>query len=86
MRRHFVRHYLEMIAAMVVGMVAWMRYRGHGWAGTLEMVGAMFAPAVILAPLSLLGALSGDALTNLTHVVMLPLTLVVMLRREEYAR
>ncbi|WP_405107012.1 hypothetical protein OG559_23385 [Micromonospora sp. NBC_01405] len=126
MRRHFVRHYLEMVAAMVVGMlvlgaaragvlalagvdhsaarhpeiaalamafdmsvgmVVWMRYRRHGWAGTLEMVGAMFAPAVVLAPLSWLSVISGDQLMIATHVVMLPLMLVVMLRRrEEYAR
>jgi hypothetical protein len=117
-RRHFLRHYVEMIVAMFVGMavlgaasagveavtgvelpaapefaafkmafdmsvgmVVWMRYRGHGWAGTLEMVGAMFAPAVVFAPLSWLGVISGDVLMIVTHVLMLPLMFVVMLRR-----
>jgi hypothetical protein len=35
---------LEMAATMSVGMVTWMRHRGHGWASTLEMAGAMFVP------------------------------------------
>lgn len=122
---HFVRHYLEMVAAMVVGMVVlggavqaavaaagltysaathpelaalemavdmsvgmvlWMRYRGHGWASTLEMTAAMFVPALALFPLLWLGALSGESLVMLTHVLMLPLMLLAMLRRRgEYA-
>jgi hypothetical protein len=78
----FLRHYLEMF----VGMVVWMRFRGHGWPGTLEMVAAMFAPAVVLAPLSWLGVISGDLLMFATHVLMLPVMLVVMLRRRaEYS-
>jgi hypothetical protein len=117
-RRRFVRHYLEMVVAMFVGMgvlaaasagaealsglelpaspefaavkmafdmsvgmVVWMRYRGHAWPATLEMVGAMFAPAVLLAPLSLTGVISGEILMIVTHVAMLPLMLLVMLRR-----
>jgi hypothetical protein len=123
---HFVRHYLEMIVAMFVGMAAlwavdrsiaavtgfeyslaphpelaalkmafdmsvgmviWMRYRGHGWASTLEMVAVMFAPGVALAPLSFLDVISDDFLMISTHVVMLPLMFVAMLRRRaEYAR
>jgi hypothetical protein len=118
-RRRFLRHYLEMVAAMVVGMVvlgaavrgvlalvglafparylelatlemastmsvgmvAWMRHRGHRWAGTLEMAGAMFAPAVALFPLLWLGVIAGDALLVLEHLAMLPLMYLVMLRR-----
>jgi flagellar biosynthetic protein FliP len=117
-RRHFVRHYVEMVVAMFVGMavlgaagvaaeaatgvefpaspefaalkmafdmsvgmVVWMRYRGHGWPSTLEMVGAMFAPAVLFGPLSWLGVISGETLMIVTHVLMLPLMFVVMLRR-----
>lgn len=30
---------LEMAVNMSAGMIAWMRYRGHGWAATLEMAG-----------------------------------------------
>jgi hypothetical protein len=72
---------LEMATTMSVGMVAWMRHRGHGWAGTLEMAGAMFAPAVALLPLLWLGVITGDALLALEHLAMLPLMLLVMRRR-----
>jgi len=78
---------LEMAFDMSVGMVVWMRFRGHGWAAALEMVAAMFVPALVLAPLSWLGMMSGSTLMVLTHVAMLPLMALVMLRRrEEYAR
>ena len=72
---------LEMAATMSVGMVVWMRHRGHGWASTLEMAGAMFAPAVALFPLLWLGVIAGDALLVLEHLAMLPLMYLVMLRR-----
>ena len=120
-RRRFLRHYLEMVAAMLVGMmivgaavrgilalagvgfptwhpelaalemafdmsagmVAWMRHRGHGWASTLEMAGAMLAPAVVLLPLLWLGVIAGDALLVLEHLAMFPLMFLVMLRRRD---
>jgi flagellar biosynthetic protein FliP len=72
---------LEMAFDMSVGMVAWMRHRGHGWASTLEMAGAMFAPALALFPLLWLGVISGDDLLVLEHLAMLPLMFLVMLRR-----
>ena len=118
-RSRFLRHYLEMVAAMLVGMVAlgaalrgvlalaglpyptrypeltalemaltmsagmvaWMRHRGHRWTGTLEMTGAMFAPAVALIPLLWLGVIDGNSLLMLEHLVMLPLMVLVMVRR-----
>jgi hypothetical protein len=73
---------LEMAVEMSAGMVAWMRWRGHGWAATLEMVGvAMFAPLAVLFPLLWLGAIGGGALLVLEHVAMFPLMFLVMLRR-----
>jgi hypothetical protein len=72
---------LEMAFDMSVGMVVWMRHRGHGWTSTLEMTGAMFAPLVALFPLLWLGVIAGDALVALEHLVMLPLMYLVMLRR-----
>jgi hypothetical protein len=73
---------LEMAVEMSVGMVVWMRWRGHGWAATLEMVGAaMFAPLAVLFPLLWLGAIGGEALLVLEHVAMFPLMFLVMLRR-----
>jgi hypothetical protein len=76
---------LEMAVDMSIGMVAWMRHRGHGWAATLEMAGAMFAPLVALFPLLWLGLIAGDSLMVLEHLVMLPLMYLVMrYRRAEY--
>jgi hypothetical protein len=72
---------IKMAFDMSVGMVVWMRYRGHSWAATLEMVAAMSAPAVVLAPLSLAGVIPGEALMIVTHVAMLPLMFLAMLRR-----
>jgi hypothetical protein len=123
-RWHFARHYLEMVVAMVVGMmvlgaatrgilalagveftatrhpeltslemafdmsagmVVRMRHRGHGWASTLEMCGAMFAPALTLFPLLWLDVIAAESLMALEHVAMFPLMLLVMLcRRHEY--
>jgi hypothetical protein len=72
---------LEMAATMSVGMVAWMRHRGHRWASTLEMAGAMFAPAVALFPLLWLGVITGDSLLVLEHLGMFPLMYLIMRRR-----
>jgi hypothetical protein len=72
---------LEMAFDMSAGMVVWMRHRGHGWASTLEMAGAMFTPAVVLFPLLWLGVITGESLLLLEHVAMFPLMFLVMLRR-----
>jgi hypothetical protein len=72
---------LEMAVSMSAGMVVWMRHRGHGWASTLEMAGATFAPAPVLYPLLWIGALGTGDLLEASHVLMLTLMLVVMLRR-----
>jgi hypothetical protein len=77
--------YLLMAFEMSVGMAAWMRYRGHRWAPTLEMCGAMFAPALPLFPLLWLDVIDGESLMVLAHMAMFPLMLVAMLwRRDEY--
>ena len=77
---------LGMAFAMTVPMVAWMRYRGHGWAPAGDMTAAMFLPS--LAAIALLWAsLVEDAHTLLMiqHVAMFPAMLVAMLlRRGEY--
>jgi hypothetical protein len=116
---HFVRHYLEMVVAMLVGMItlgplwslagdslglsavlqrpepmvlvmatnmsiamcAWMRYRGHGWAATLEMAAAMYVPFLALFPPLWLGVLSRDGLMVWGHVLMLPAMAAAMLWR-----
>jgi hypothetical protein len=126
--RRFARHYLEMVVAMMLGMVilglpavgvlelfgsslgelesaapavylvgmavtmtvpmvAWMRYRGHGWRPSLEMAGAMFVPAVATVGLLAVGLVTGfDTLLAIEHVAMFPLMLLVMaLRWQEFA-
>jgi hypothetical protein len=78
---------LGMAVTMTVPMVAWMRYRGHGWRANMEMSASMFIPT--FGAIALLGAgLVGDVGTLLVieHVAMLPSMLVAMvLRGEEYS-
>ena len=75
-----------MATNMTIGMAVWMRYRGHGWGAIAEMGAAMFVPLAVLIGPYLAGALSGDALLALMHVLMLPAMAVAMLhRRGEYA-
>jgi hypothetical protein len=47
---------LEMGLTMAVAMLGWTRFRGHGWAATLEMSGAMLVPAIAAVPLIALAA------------------------------
>jgi len=126
--RHFIRHYLEMVAVMFLGMgvlslpalaalgaigmssselrsdapalllfgmgltmtvpmVAWMRYRGHGWQASNEMAAAMLIPTAGVIGLLWTGLLEDiGMLLMIEHVVMLPAMLLVMLlRRDEYS-
>ena len=77
---------LGMALTMTVPMVAWMRYRGHGWAPAWEMTAAMFLPS--FAAIGLLWAEvidDGHAPMMIQHVAMFPAMLVAMLlRRSEY--
>jgi hypothetical protein len=117
--RRFARHYIEMLVAMFVGMVAlgapfealvstdsaavkvsemgvtmtigmvaWMRYRGHGWRPCNEMAASMLLPTALALLLFAVGAATGTTtLLGVQHVVMLPAMLFVMLlRRDEYSR
>ena len=68
-------------AVLAFGGVIRDLYRRHGWASTLEMVGAMFAPAIALIPLLWLGVIGGDALLMLEHLAMFVLMFPIMLRR-----
>ncbi|MEO3787621.1 hypothetical protein ABGB12_30210 [Actinocorallia sp. B10E7] len=74
---------LEMAFDMTAGMTLWMRYRGHAWPATAEMAASMIVPALALLPLLWLDVLSGGTAMLLEHVLMLPLMLLVMLRRRE---
>jgi hypothetical protein len=75
-----------MATNMTVGMAVWMRHRRHGWAPIAEMSAAMFIPLIVLVGPFWAGALSGDALVGMMHLLMLPAMAIAMLhRRDEYA-
>jgi hypothetical protein len=125
--RHFIRHYVEMIAAMFLGMVilgvpgelalqalgsgtselradapalvflgmavtmtvpmvAWMRYRGHGWRPSNEMAASMFVPTFAVIALMAGGVLDDfGSLMMIEHIAMFPAMLIAMLLRvDEY--
>jgi hypothetical protein len=77
---------VEMAVWMTVPMVAWMRFRGHGWRPCGEMTLAMLLPTA--GALALLGTgvvTDADTLVMLDHTAMFPAMLVAMLlRRDEY--
>jgi flagellar biosynthetic protein FliP len=77
---------LGMGISMTVGMVGWMRYRGHGWRPASEMAGAMMAPTFAVIFLLGLGVLDFGGAMMIEHVTMFPAMLAVMLARwEEYS-
>lgn len=61
--------YALMATDMSVAMAAWMRFRRHGWAPTLEMCAAMYVP-LALVPLVRVDAMSPMAFMVSGHVVM----------------
>jgi hypothetical protein len=78
---------LGMGTTMTVPMVAWMRYRGHGWRASNEMAASMLIPTAGVVGLLAAGLIVDvGTLLTIEHVVMLPSMLVAMLlRREEYS-
>jgi hypothetical protein len=123
---HFIRHYVEMVVAMFLGMVvlgapagwalgaagsswselntdapalmllgmgvtmtvpmvAWMRYRGHGWRANTEMAASMVLPTLVAIGVLAAGLMSIGALLVGEHIVMLLGMLAAMLLRpDEY--
>jgi len=76
-----------MTANMTIGMTIWMRFRGHGWASTVEMDAAMVLPILLLIGPYWAGVLSAGALLASMHALMLPFMFVVMARRyNDYAQ
>jgi hypothetical protein len=75
-----------MAVTMTAPMVAWMRYRGHGWAACSDMTTAMAIPTLGVLALLWSGLVGNvGTLLAIEHVVMLPSMLVAMLlRRDEY--
>jgi len=76
---------LGMAVAMTIGMVAWMRFRGHSWRPSAEMGAAMIVPAVALLPLAWTGVIAARSLSGIEMALMVPAMLLAMLyRRSEY--
>ena len=76
--------FIGMALTMTVPMVAWMRFRGHGWRPSAEMAGAMLVPTAIA--IALLPVADYHALMVWEHVGMLVAMLLAMLARPaEYA-
>ncbi len=78
---------LMMAFTMTVPMVAWMRYRGHGWRPNAEMAASMIVPTIGVIGLLGIGAITDTGtLLILEHVLMLAAMFGVMyLRPEEYS-
>ena len=77
---------LSMGITMTLPMVAWMRYRGHGWRATNEMAASMLIPTFAAMALVATGTMSSGSVMVLEHVAMLAGMLVAMLlRRDEYS-
>jgi hypothetical protein len=55
---------MVMTVSMTVPMVAWMRYRGHGWVRSGEMVGAMVVPALALIVPCVVGVFPHSSLSG----------------------
>jgi hypothetical protein len=71
---------------MTAVMVAWMRYRGHGWKGCAEMAAAMVVPAI-----PLIACLQAHVLaigpTNGLYMASMPVAMLALMfyRRSEYS-
>lgn len=71
--------YALMATDMAVAMAAWMRFRGHAWAPTLEMCVAMYLPLLLL-PLVWIDAMSSMAFVVVGHILMVVAMVAVLWR------
>jgi hypothetical protein len=66
-------------------MVAWMRYRGHGWRANTEMAASMVVSTLAAIGVLAAGAMSIGALLVVEHVAMLlSMVAAMLLRPAEY--
>jgi hypothetical protein len=72
---------LVVAVAMIVPMVAWMRYRGMEWRPTLEMAAAMAIPLIPIFALLGLQVIPGANACGLYCIVMSPAMIIAMLLR-----
>jgi hypothetical protein len=78
--------FLAMATTMTVPMVAWMRYRGHGWRANTEMSASMLLPTFAVIAVLGTGIVTDiGVLLIVEHVAMLLSMLAAMLLRpDEY--
>ncbi len=71
---------------MTAAMVAWMRFRGHGWRGCAEMAAAMVVPAIPLIACQQTHVLAIGA-TNGLYMASMPVAMLALMfyRRSEYS-
>ena len=87
LREHLDARYFAMAGFMAVPMAVLMRYHGHGWVRTAEMVGAMVVPVAVACLLWRFGLgavipwFSDTALGTSSHVAMYVGMLLAMLYR-----
>jgi hypothetical protein len=73
------------VAVLVVGfilslpMIAWMRFRGHGWRPTLEMASTSIALGIVLVGLGWLRILPRSSLFDLLTRFVCPVMIIPML-------
>ena len=72
---------LVMATNMSIGMAAWMRIRRHSWRGIAWMCASMYAAFALVLPPYWIGLIDAGTMMTAGHILMLPLMLVVMLRR-----
>ena len=72
--------------SMTVPMAWWMHHRGHPARHNVEMAGSMVIPTIAAIALYGAGAIAGEAVLALQHLVMIPAMVgVMLLRRDHYS-
>lgn len=76
---------MVMATNMSIGMAVWMGIRRHSRPRIAEMCAAMYVPFLVMLPPYWLGAVDGEAVMMVGHVLMFPAMLAVMIwRRGDY--
>jgi hypothetical protein len=74
-----------MAVSMSVPMVAWMRFRGHGWRSSAEMGAAMALPVIPFICLVVFDVTKGALCSLYCLVTVLAMLGVMLHRRDDYS-
>ena len=80
-----VQSLLVMAVSMTVPMVAWMRYRHHGWRSSAEMGAAMALPVIPFMCLVVFDVTKGAVCSLYCLATILAMLGVMLYRRDEYS-